>query len=76
MYQNYLKHHNQSILPFIELIQKEIFENQTVPMNLLKITVKSLSKIIEISNPQVNLVYDNENKYFDPSILIKTLIGC
>jgi hypothetical protein len=58
------------------LIQKEIFENQTVPMNLLKITVKSLSKIIEISNPKVNLVYDNESKYFEPSILIKTLIGC
>ena len=58
------------------MIQKEIFENQTVPMNLLKITVKSLSKIIEISNPKVNLAYDNESKYFEPSILIKTLIGC
>jgi hypothetical protein len=45
-------------------------------MNLLKITVKSLSKIIEISNPKVNLVYDNESKYFEPSILIKTLISC
>lgn len=55
-YQSMLLDHKQSILPFLDLVLVEVIDNDTVPTNLLKVTIKILTRVFELVDPQTNLV--------------------
>lgn len=50
-YQSMLMDHKQSILPFLDLVLVEVIDNDTVPTNLLKVTIKILTRIFELVDP-------------------------
>lgn len=48
--------HTQSILPFLDLVLVEVIDNDTVPTNLLKVTIKILTRVFELVDPKTNLI--------------------
>lgn len=48
--------HRQSILPFLDLVLVEVIDNDTVPTNLLKVTIKILTRVFELVDPKTNLI--------------------
>lgn len=62
-------------MPFVDLIQAEVIENDTCPTNLLRVAIKSLIKIFDqVDNDSLN---ENDEYYkFDPSSLLQSLMVC
>ena len=55
-YQSMLLDHRQSVLPFLDLVLVEVIDNDTVPTNLLKVTIKILTRVFKLVEPTTNLV--------------------
>ena len=55
-YQSMLLDPRQSILPFLDLVLVEVIDNDTVPTNLLKVTIKILTRVFKLVEPTTNLV--------------------
>jgi len=79
IYQSLVLNPNQSLTKLLDLILVEIIDNDTVPTNLLRVSIKSLIKLFELVDPEVHLVRltdDGLKVPFNPSSLIQSLINC
>jgi hypothetical protein len=56
-----------SIVPFLEILHKEVIANDTVPTSILRLAIKTLIKLFDCVQPQ-NL------EGFNPKMLIKALM--
>ena len=77
--------HKQSILPFLDLVLVEVIDNDTVPTNLLKVTIKILTRVFELVDPQTNLVKSQlrtregeivSMELYDASYILQSLMNC
>ena len=65
-----------SIVPFINLCVKSIIQNDTVPTNLLRVTIKTLIMIFELLCEKKHLLNEKTNLMFDPKELLSSLMNC
>ena len=61
MYQRQVMQQDVSIVPFINLCIKSIIDNDTVPTNLLRVTIKTLIKIFELASETKHLKNEEKN---------------
>lgn len=83
-YQKMLVDHRRPIIPFLDLVLVEVIDNDTVPTNLLLVTIKILTKVFELVEPTTNLAKSSlrtadgqvKVELYDASYLLQSLMNC
>ena len=74
IYLSILQDSNQSIVPFLDMVFQIVIVNDTIPTSLLRVTIKTLTRIFDLVDPNVHLKDDGGDNYC-PSQLINSLVN-
>lgn len=73
-YNHFQMNQNRSVVPLIRLCTKSIIQNDTYPTNLLRLTIKLISKIFEHSNVQTHFFDQKSGQAFSPDELLSSVM--
>mmetsp|Transcript_10037 Transcript_10037/g.15283 ORF Transcript_10037/g.15283 Transcript_10037/m.15283 type:complete len:138 (+) Transcript_10037:26-439(+) len=65
-----------SLVPFLDILYHQVIDNQSAPSNLLRIAVKTLTKILTQCKLETHLVRPGDKLRYDPSKLLTSLMSC
>jgi len=63
-------------VPFVDLLQEQVIENETCPTNLLRVAIKTLTNVFDQVDPEMHLKETDEFYKFDPKSILGALMCC
>ena len=63
IYLSILQDTNQSIVQFLDMVFQIVIVNDTIPTSLLRVTIKTLTRIFDLVDPDVHLITEEGEKY-------------
>jgi len=63
IYLSILQDTNQSIVPFLDMVFQIVIVNDTIPTSLLRVTIKTLTRIFDLVDPDIHLKNEEGEKY-------------